>query len=223
MNPNNRSAELNVSEKEPSSLTEVLALAAPYDLGRCFEWGPGFAAHQAEGPVKWKLDSVENKGANTWDFHYQSPQGLRAVCSACLDPDYRAARFRVALTHTSSGTQSFTKVVPLFLRLNGLERLRILSSSGGGSSSLLFCHTKEYPAGSYRTQWIRPTYPRPLEFSSGGCWTRAVGSSVKDLPIFMLSEGADPNGPGMFFGLEWSTSWHARSSFIRGCLEIRRN
>ena len=204
----------NHPKNGPASVTEVLAFVAPASLKEKLEPGPGFDLRRQMASLEWELRSARRKGEDTWEFIYESQAELRALCTVRLDGEYSVAVHRVKLTNTSGlALRAITDVLPLLLRLKDLTSPRLLSPSGAGSSSGLFPHTRECPAGAYRTSWIMPKYPRPVEFASGGMWTRNTGSSTKDLPIFMLSDGAGEGEAGLFFGLEWSSSWEGRVSF----------
>ncbi len=198
---------------ESQCLTESLTRVAPEPLGRKFEPGDGFAARQGADWIPWEQASVTGNGRDGWEFVQNSAGGLRAVSSLRLDPDLQVAVYQTTLTNRlDAPCRPLTELCPLYLELGGIENPRILSCGGAGSSGGLIPVAKEYPPGSFRTRWIRPYAPIPVEFSSGGCSERATGSSTRNLPLVMLCEGADLNSPGMFFGLEWSTSWAGRVS-----------
>ena len=200
----------------PSSVIEAVALLAPESLRQMFEPGPGFDALQGKDRLEWRLASTEEAGASSWNFIYESLEGLKAHCAVQLDAEYGVAVYKVTLTNSSSASlKPFTTLHSMLFRIKGTEDPRIFSCSGASSCSEYWhwSGVREYPASAFRTRTIIPIYPRPVEFTSGGGGERLSGSSNQDLPIIMLSPGMEWDSPGMFFGLEWSTGWRARISF----------
>ena len=170
-------------------LTETLIQVAPEPLGRKFEPGDGFAARQGADWIPWEQASVTGNGRDGWEFVQNSAGGLRAVSSLRLDPDLQVAIYQTTLTNTlDAPCRPLTELFPLYLRLGGIENPRILSCGGAGSSSGLIPVAKEYPPGSFRTRWVSPYAPIPVEFSSGGCSERATGSSTRNQTVHDATE-----------------------------------
>jgi alpha-galactosidase len=195
----------------PATVADALALVAPKSLQPRFEPGPGFDVHLDLNPV-----AVETLDNDSFQFTYDSTEGIRAVCTVRLDRQFRVAVYQVRLKNSAAqASRPLPDFQPLLLRLSGMANPRILSCRGA-SNQIGMSFTREVPPDAFRTQWISPLYPRRVTLTSGGSGERKTGASNANLPLFMLSAGADWNGPGMWFGFAWSTSWDAEIAFVQG-------
>jgi len=201
---------------------------APQGMAEALAGGAGFAVAPAEGfqpltgyrpqavheqrkewPLtQWTAGPGEQTARGSWRFSFSGSDGMEATAKLRLDRQFGVAVYQPTLINPGARTSPrLADVASLFLQLNGQDAPAVLYSAGASSSSG-WPHTREYPAEAFRTRWIAPSYPRPIELGSGaGTSTRRSGSSVQNLPIFMLIDSEKPNKPGMFVALEWSTSW----------------
>lgn len=200
-------------EQKPSSVAEAIRLVAPESFRIHMQPGDGFHARLENEPPQWDLESVTAKGSDDWEFAYRSTSPLTAACSVALDRDHAIAVWQVTLTNTSNtDSTSVTEIFPFFLRLHGLRKPQVISSRGAGEQGKSFA--MRYPTECYSTQVWDLEYPQGVSFTSGAAAYRRTGSSTQNLPIFIVHEAAaQADGPGMFFGLEWSTNWDAHIAF----------
>ena len=202
---------------------------APDPIAGQLQPGPGLAVEPIEGflPITgyrnwatheerpewpswtWRHVGCEKTGEDAWVFRYESPNGLHATGTLTLQHKHRVAVYQVTLKNTGGPpTQPLADLPSLFFKLKDMQQPRVLSCSGACSTAG-WPHAREFPPDAFRTRSVTPEFPRPVELSTGsGSGRRRTGSSMKDMPIFMITDQALENGPGFFVALEWSSSWH---------------
>jgi len=204
---------VTVNTQKPHDPVFALSQIAPVGVGELLQSGPGFSTEGTSGPIEWKQVGIVETGADTWEFSYESAEGLSAVCTLQLDRDYRAASYQVKLAN-NSGSQSpaFSNLWALALNLSGVTGHRVLGSTG--CSGRWWCSAREYPPDAFQLQWMEPIHPRPVWFeNSDEHYSRRGDSSAKTLPLFMFSPSPEWEAPGFFWGLEWTAGWHTEVTF----------
>ena len=197
-------------------LTEHLASLAGAPLAEFLAPGEGFEVISGGAAVRWHQRAAPAPEGDRCVWRLAQAAGaLTAQAALELDPAHRAASYHVELTNSAPAPVVVEAIYPLVVRFGRLGGPWRTLTAGGGSSENF------YPPRACRPRQ-RLVFGGEVRIESPPCGR----SSNRHLPLMLAAAGQQPDGPGLFAGMEYSGEWSLAlrhvgdGPFIRGALKM---